>query len=254
MEAWVTWLWSLTEAGFLAAAATFVTAAITSTGRPGATVFLLLAVPTALMHSGVWDAASWFFPPAHIGLLIALGVWAVAEHFLRGELYGEIIEILPLDRLGALLFLWLAFIGKLAWGFEGSPEDLSSEFTRTIPIGPGLALLALTLPLQMVVAWARNRVFEVVRDLGFGGTLSILEILGVAGTVVGVILVPTAALAVSVAVVIPLVGITMVVRFIDVRVDRSLRRPCSGCGFAARVEASRCPQCFRDLPIERSLG
>lgn len=244
------------EAGILAAAATFVTAAITSTGRPGATVFLLLAIPTALLHTGVWEAQDWFFPPTHVGLLVVLGLWAVVEHFLRGEVYGEIIEALPLDRLGALLLLWLMFVGQVAVGAhpEGVAPDVASEMKQAIPWGTGLVLLAVTLPLQLAIGWARNRVFEVVRDMGFGGSLSILEFFGVAGIVVTVVLLPTVAMGAAILVVVPLVIGATVSRLVDLHLDQKRRRPCPACGIAAREEAHRCPGCRAVLPIVRPLA
>ncbi|MEM6928292.1 MAG: hypothetical protein AAF602_15265, partial [Myxococcota bacterium] len=145
-------LWAFGSAGAWAAVATVLTTALTATGRPGATVFLLLAVPTGLLHAGIWEAHDWFFPPTHTWVLGVLGTWAVVEHFFRGEVYGELMEALPLDQLGALLLIWLLFVGQVALGTStDAVPDVAEEMRRLIPVGPGLVLLAITIPLNLVV-------------------------------------------------------------------------------------------------------
>ncbi|MEN0067848.1 MAG: zinc ribbon domain-containing protein [Myxococcota bacterium] len=250
-------LFSLGTAGMWAATATLITTALTSTGRPGATVFLLLAVPTALLEAGYWQAHHWFFPPAHTWVLCLFGLWAVFEHFFRGELYGELMEALPLDGLAALLIIWLMFIGQVALGTapEGATvPDVALEVRRAIPVGPALVLLALTIPLQLVVGWARNRVFDVLRDLGFGGTAAILELIGVTGAVVAVVLLPAVALGAVGVIAIPVVVLALAARLVGNIVDRQRRRACPHCGHNTRGEASRCPACHGPLPIVRPLA
>jgi len=249
-------LLELGSAGMFAAVATLITTALTSTGRPGATVFLLLGVPTGLLESGLWEAHDWFFPPAHSGVLVAFGIWAVVEHFFRGELYGELMEALPLDQLGALLIIWLMFVGQITMGTGPVTEvpDVATEVRRLLPVGPGLVLLGLTVPLQLVVGWGRNRVFDFMRDIGMGGTASVLELFGVLGSVIGVVLLPAVALGAVGLVAVPIVGVALSVRVASGVADRQRRRPCPYCGHAARMEASRCAGCHSDLPIRRPLA
>ncbi len=182
---------SLGNAGMWAAVATLFTTALTATGRPGATVFLLLAVPTGLLESGLWEAHDWFFPPTHTWVLVVTGIWAVLEHAFRGEVYGDLMEALPLDQLMALLLIWLMFKGQIALGTSPADvPDLGLQMRRLIPVGPGLVLLGIAVPLNLVVGWARRQVVEVMRDLGFGGTAAVIEVVGVTGILVSVVGLP----------------------------------------------------------------
>ncbi len=240
------------ETSLLAAAATFATAVITSTGRPALTLFLLFAVPTALVQLPGVSADTWLFPPAHLWLLGGAGVLAVIEHFLRGELYGELIEALPLDRLGAIVVIWLLFCGKLAIG--ATPGEEAGEYVPPLTWEQSTLLMAASIPMQTGLAWARNRVFDVVRDMGFGGTLHLLEAFGVAGAVVLAVLLPLAAVAAVLLVVVPITIVAVAGRLVDRSVDASLRRACATCGYQARVEASLCPHCGNPLAVARSLA
>lgn len=247
-------LYSWGFAGMLAAAATLVTTALTSTGRPGATVFLLLAVPTGLLNSGVWQAHDWFFPPTHVGVLLVLGAWAVFEHLFRGELYGELMEALPLDQLGALLLIWLLFVGQVALGTSPDVPDVAAEARRLLPVGPALVLLAFTVPLQLAVAWGRNRLVEFLRDIGLGGFASVIELMGVVVGVVGVVFLPVVAAVAAVAIALAVLVGAGISRITNAAIDRSRRRACAHCGHRAREEASRCPSCHGPLEIVRALA
>lgn len=244
----------LFSAGMWAAAATMVTTALTATGRPGTTVFVLLAVPTALLESGLWEAHHWFFPPTHMGVLLLFGLWALIENVFRGEFYGELMQALPLDQLAALLFIWLMFVGKVALGTASDVPDVADEMRKVIPVGPGLVLLGITVPLNLGFGWARNRVVEVLRDLGFGGTAAVVEFVGVVGGVVGVMFLPALALGAAVFAAVPIVTVAVTVRVGAQVVDRQRRRPCPYCQHPARQEASRCPRCHAPLQIVRALA
>jgi len=246
---------SLGSAGMWAAVATLFTTALTATGRPGATVFLLLAVPTGLLESGLWEAHDWFFPPTHTWVLVVTGIWAVLEHAFRGEVYGDLMEALPLDQLMALLLIWLMFVGQIALGTSPADvPDLGLQMRRLIPVGPGLVLLGIAVPLNLVVGWARRQVVEVMRDLGFGGTAAVIEVVGVTGILVSVVGLPALALGIVVVIALPLVVVAIIARVGMALVDRQRRRPCDHCGHAARMEASACPRCGGALSFVRPLA
>ncbi len=80
--------------------------------------------------------------------------------------------------------------------------------------------------------------------------LNRLEEGGVAGLAVAVYAGPMLALALAV------VGLLLflVGGLVARTVDRRWRRPCPTCGFLARVEASGCPGCGRELPVARSVA
>ena len=250
--------------------ATMLTVAITSAGRPFLTLFLLFGVPTALMEAQIWGADDWFFPPVHIGVIIGLGALAVVEHFMRGsELYAELVEQFPWDRLPVIVTVWLLFLGGTAHATEvmaattGLPIEASmwdpaswepvSWHPRTW-LSPAGALLVGTIVVNFAVGWARNRVFEVARDLGVGGIAHWLEMFGVVGLIVLVVMIPVGALGITAIAAGIVFMLALMGRLIEATIDRGRRRACPSCGHMARAEAQRCPSCGSTLSVERRLA
>lgn len=102
----------------------------------------------------------------------------------------------------------------------------------------------------------RARLHEQLHGVGIGVLsprtwLAWLELGGVLGLMVAIVLAPIVAL--GFVVVASLAGVLVIVvkRAAE---DRVWRRTCEGCGARARVEASRCPGCKGPLVIQRWLS
>lgn len=234
--------------------ATMLTAAITSTARPFLTLFMLFTVPTLLIETGVWATTDWVFGDVHRGVLGGLGVLAVIEHFWRGtELYADLVEQLPWDRLPVLIGIWLMFMGSFANAAE-LPAERSEPGGSSLGIGMGSALLGVSLTLHWGVAWARRRMLELLRDLGMMQLYNWLEPLGVIGLLLMVMALPVVALGLALTASGVLAFFAASIKVIERRVDRSHRRACPSCGHAARAEASRCPSCGASIAVTRNLS
>jgi hypothetical protein len=81
--------------------------------------------------------------------------------------------------------------------------------------------------------------------------LAWLELGGVLGLMVAIVLAPVFALAFVLLASAGGLALLLAKRAAE---DRLRRRDCPSCGARARVEASRCPSCKQTIPIERWLG
>ena len=233
--------------------ATMLTAAITSTARPFLTLFMLFAVPTMLIETGVWAASDWVFGDIHRGVLGGLGILAVIEHFWRGtELYADLVEQLPWDRLPVLVAVWLMFMGGFA--NAAAPPEPSDRPGVGLGMGMGSILLGVSLTLHWGVAWARRRMLELLRDLGMMQLYNWLEPLGVIGLLLMVLALPIVALGLALTASGVLAFVAAAIKVIERRIDRGRRRDCPSCGHSARAEASRCPSCGASLQVTRNLS
>lgn len=229
--------------------ATMLTAAITSTARPFLTLFMLFAVPTFLIEMGWWEASDWVFGQTHRGVLGGLAILSVVEHFWRGtEMYAELVEQLPWDRLPVLVMIWLMFMG----GFAQAAEVTTPA--APLGIGVGSVLLGGALGLHGLVAWARRRMLEILRDIGFADTYHWLESLGVVGLLLMVLALPFVALGLALSASGVIAFFATMAKMVERRIDQSRRRACSSCGHQARAEATLCPSCGASLAVTRPLA
>ncbi|MBX2800239.1 MAG: hypothetical protein KTR31_21345 [Myxococcales bacterium] len=227
-----------------------LTVAITTTGRPFLTLFLLFGVPEALFTAGMWEVTEWLFPRAPALVLSGLGVASFAEHFLRRtEIYGELVDQVPWDGIPAVTTIWAVFVGTLTFAANAPPE-----LEGALPRWVAFLLLAKALVVFGIVRWARSRALEVVRDLGMGGIVNILETFGVAGVIVAAVLLPPLAVVMVLMAAVPVVIGAIVIRSVETAIDRTRRRPCTICDERVRAEASRCPHCGANLDVVRSLA
>ena len=227
--------------------ATMLTVAITTTGRPFLTLFVLFTLPTFLIETTIWDPNDWYFGSVHRGVLGGLGILAFIEHFWRGsEVYQEMVEQLPWDRLPVLVTIWLMFVGGFANASDGTAAPLG--------LGAGSILLGGALVVHWGVAWARRRVLTLLRDLGLGGIYNWVEPMGVVGLIVMVILLPFLALGAAILAAGGVASMAAGAKVIERRIDQQHRRPCPHCGHQVRDEASRCPKCGGTVTVTRNLA
>jgi hypothetical protein len=229
------------------AAAMMIAVAITSTGRPFLTLFLLLGVPTLLVDTNLWTSDQFVLPTAQVWVLAVLGVLAVVEHVARGRaLYAEAIERLPWDRLLVNGIIWVMYLHQV--DAASTPAELARAAAPHAPLLVGSASV------HLAAGFARTRALDLLRSVGIGGVAHWIESFGVVGIVIVAVFLPILALLLAGIALVPVVGGVLAARFAEHRIDQGRRRACPSCGHAARMEASVCPSCRAPLTVTRTLA
>lgn len=226
--------------------------------RPFLTTFLVCLYVRLVLHSALPRDLAWMRHPYALGAFAAL---AIVEHMLWRD--PDVADLLraPMRYLTAVLAFWNA---RLVTALDA--DSVAAPVTAA---GVGTASLLASLDVRSAVyaaAWVacavvavasmevRVRVLRLLHDALIPRRwVRWLECGGVAGILAAVLLSPL--LAVLITTVFGLGGLLLGVVSVRLlqKLDRRARRPCPGCRFEARVEATRCYMCGRALEPARWL-
>ncbi len=177
------------------------------------------------------------FLSTNVGLAVLVAVAMLDELVDRDPELQELLTLANVGVRGAA-----GAIG--AWGIEGM-MDGSMPAAATWLLGAGIAI-----GVHLVRVRALAYVPEGTSGLGPRTWVAWLEAGGVFGLLIAVFLAPLLALAFAVAATVLGAVVLIAARGVE---RAKHRRQCPHCASWIRKEASRCPKCRHDVPIERRM-
>lgn len=230
-----------------------------SGARPVLTLFLLQLYAYFVAGTAMAEGLEWILNPYVIAVLGAL---TVVEHYLRTDADFEQLMETPGKVLNTAVAMVTAFL-LVSMGYDAQALDAVTPETVALSydgagwlygagVGAQDAVMATSVVsaalVSVAVTWLRARSIEMLDTLAVPSNWwRWIEAGGVVGLLTVVVLLPVAALVVSLIMVF---GTGLAGFFIygaQRAADQRRRTACPACGHSMRVEASRCPSCGAEV-------